>query len=269
MVSVIITTHNRRHFLREALDSVLQQDFPDKEIVVVDDGSRDDSYEEVRGLPVRYLWQPNRGISNARNRGVAVSAGEYIAFLDGDDLWKKKKLSTQIALMNEEGSSISYTDEIWIRNGRRLNQKKRHAKYSGNIFSRCLPLCIISPSSVVMRREIFSEVGLFDETLPVCEDYDMWLRVSAKYPVLFVGKPLIVKRGGHADQLSLRYEAMDRFRVQSLTKILESGMLSMELRRDALAELKRKCKILAAGAKKRGKIEEAGHYLGVATASSF
>jgi glycosyltransferase involved in cell wall biosynthesis len=261
MISVVITTCRRRAFLREAVLSVINQDYRDIEVIVVDDGSTDSSWEEVRDLPVRYLWKENGGISSARNRGIGVSQGEYVAFLDVDDLWMKGKLSVQIRLMEEQGFSVSYTDEIWVRNGRRVNQKMRHKKFSGFIFERCLPLCIISPSSVVIRREVFNEVGLFDEALPVCEDYDMWLRISPRFPVLFVEKPLIVKRGGHADQLSKRYEAMDRFRIESLMKILRSRTLSATDHRSAVEEMRKKCQIHADGAKKRGRLEEAQHYL--------
>lgn len=264
MVSVIITTYNRRRFLREAAMSVLQQDYPDKEIIVVDDGSTDNSIEEVKDLPVRYVWKENSGISSARNRGIGESGGEYIAFLDVDDLWKKKKLSTQISQMKAKDHSVSYTDEIWIRDGKRLNQKLRHKKYSGMIFEHCLPLCIISPSSVVIKREIFEDVGLFDESLPVCEDYDMWLRVTARYPVLFIERPLVIKRGGHEDQLSRRYAGMDRFRIQAIVKILQAHYLDSAMRRQAAEELKRKCLIYANGAIRRNKMEEAEYYLSLA-----
>ena len=269
MVSVIITTYNRRGFLKEAVLSVLNQEYKDKEVLIVDDGSTDGSRQEIEGLPVRYIWKENGGISSARNKGIELSKGEYVAFLDVDDLWIKAKLSEQMARMKEQGAFISYTDEIWIRNGKRLNQKLRHRKYSGHIFERCLPLCIISPSSVVIEREIFDRVGLFDESLPVCEDYDMWLRISARYPVLFIESPLIVKRGGHADQLSRSYEAMDRFRVQSLINILRSGILDEGMKTAAEKELHEKCRILAIGAKKRGKIEEAEYYTQLASNPKF
>jgi GT2 family glycosyltransferase len=260
MVSIIITTYNRRGFLKEATLSVLNQDYQDKEVIVIDDGSTDSSFEEIDGLPVRYIWKENGGISSARNKGIQVSQGEYLAFLDVDDLWRKGKLSEQMKRMKEEDALISYTDEIWIRNGKRLNQKLRHRKYSGRIFEYCLPLCIISPSSVAIKREVFDKVGLFDESLPVCEDYDMWLRITARYPVLFIESPLIIKKGGHADQLSRSYEAMDRFRVKSLINILNSGLLDEEMKAAAGRELQEKCRILAIGAKKRGKIEEAEYY---------
>lgn len=260
MVSVIITTYNRRAFLKAAVLSVLVQDYKDKEIIIIDDGSTDDSLKELEGLPVQYVWKENGGISSARNKGIEVARGDYIAFLDVDDLWKKTKLSTQMAMMREEGYEISYTDEIWIRNGKHLNQKSIHKKYSGSIFEKCLPLCIISPSSVFMKRSVFNVVGLFDETMTVCEDYDMWLRVTARYPVLFVEKPLIIKQGGHEDQLSKRYPAMDRFRIQSIARILESDVLNETMRMAAIMELEKKCRIYILGAVKRGKAEDVQYY---------
>jgi len=261
MVSIVITTYNRRSFLKEAVLSVINQDYQDKEILVIDDGSTDRSFEEVRGLPLRYVWKENRGISSARNMGINISRGEFIAFLDVDDLWKKGKLTRQLEAMIENQIDISYTDEIWIRNGEHLNQKDRHKKYSGDIFERCLPLCIISPSSVVIKRKILDEVGLFDETLPVCEDYDIWLRITSRYPVLFIDKPLIIKRGGHKDQLSRAYEAIDRFRIQSLAKIIQSNTLNPEMKNAALSELKKKCRIYAMGAEKRGRFKESDTYM--------
>jgi glycosyltransferase involved in cell wall biosynthesis len=260
MVSVIITTYNRRTFLKAAVLSVLVQDYKDKEIIVVDDGSTDNSLKELVGLPVQYIWKNNGGISSARNKGIEVARGDFIAFLDVDDLWKKKKLSTQMAMMHDEGYEISYTDEIWIRNGKHLNQKSIHKKYSGFIFEKCLPLCIISPSSVLMKRSVFDVVGLFDENMVVCEDYDMWLKVTARYPVLFVEKLLIVKQGGHEDQLSKRYPAMDRFRIESIARILQSDALNETMRSAAIRELEKKCRIYMLGAAKRGKTEEAQYY---------
>ena len=155
---------------------------------------------------------------------------------------------------------ICYTNEIWIRNGVRVNQKKIHQKYSGWIFQRCLPLCIISPSSVLLHREVFNKVGLFDENLIVCEDYDLWLRVSTVYPITFIDEPLIIKRGGHQDQLSRKFWGMDRFRIMALEKILSKNDLKEEDRKVAVAILKKKCNIVAHGCFKRGKIDEGNNY---------
>lgn len=264
-VSVIITTFNRRHFLKEALASVLAQDYRDKEIVVIDDGSTDGSRDEAVGFPVRYVWKENGGISSARNAGLDIARGDYIAFLDVDDLWKRKKLSIQMDEMERTGTALTYTDEIWIRNGQRLNQKLRHRKHSGEIFEHCLPLCIISPSSAVIHRSVFDSVGGFDESLPVCEDYDMWLRITARYPVTFIERQLIIKRGGHPDQLSRAYDGMDRFRIASIVKILAGGTLSPGQTWKAIEELRTKCRIYGVGAMKRGKKEEGERYLKLAS----
>ncbi len=261
MVSIIITTYNRKGFLGAAISSVLSQDYGDREVIVVDDGSTDGSRELAEGFPgVRYEWKKNGGISSARNVGISFARGEYLAFLDVDDIWRKGKLTIQMAAMKAQDAMISYTDEIWLKNGRRFNQKKRHQKHSGHIYERCLPLCIISPSSAVIRKEVFNQVGLFDETLPVCEDYDMWLRICARYPVLFVPKPLIVKQGGHDDQLSRRYEVMDRYRIRSMVKTLQAGILTPEQEKATKAELRKKCMIVGKGAQKRGRTEEAAYY---------
>ena len=262
-VSVIIPTYNRKDFLIEAIESVLAQTFLGYELIVVDDGSTDGTKKVLAdyGNKITYYFQENKGVSSARNFGIQKSHGRFICFLDSDDLWLKDKLKIQYDFMiNHPDSFISYTDEIWIRKGVRVNPKKKHAKYSGWIFERSLPLCIISPSSVMIKRELFDIVGLFDERFPVCEDYDLWLRITSKFPVSFINKKLIIKRGGHSDQLSQKSWGNDRYRVFAIVKLLNSNQLSSEQRKQAILELKKKCAILANGFRKREKIKEAIYY---------
>jgi len=262
-VSVIIPTFNRAAWIPNAVDSVLNQTFRDFELIVVDDGSTDNTPEALERFSSRItiVAQPNRGVSSARNAGIRFSTGKYICFLDSDDLWKPRKLDIQLAAMSHHSEyKISYTDEIWIRNGRWANPKKRHQKYSGWIFPHLLPLCLISPSSIMIERSVMDDVGLFDESLPAGEDYDLWLRIGSRYPILFIPEKLIVKHGGHPDQLSQKYWGLDRFRVRSILKVLENTELSPENEQAAREMLVAKCRILANGSEKRGKLGDARYY---------
>jgi glycosyltransferase involved in cell wall biosynthesis len=263
-VSIIIPAYNRLPMLKEAVDSVLNQDFEDFELIVVDDGSTDETEAEIKryGGRVKLLQHPqNKGVSAARNTGILHAKGKYIAFLDSDDLWVKGKLKIQASFLDENPQyPLCYTDEIWIRRGTRVNPKLKHAKYSGWIFEKCLPLCTISPSSAVMRKALFTRVGLFDEALPVCEDYDFWLRVSIRYPIFFIDRKLIIKRGGHPDQLSRRSWGNDRYRVIALEKLLSEALVSPEERGMILEEMKRKCRVLSSGFFKRGNDVEGKYY---------
>lgn len=269
MLSVIIPTYNRSFFLKEALQSVIEQEFflthPDFscEIVVVDDGSSDNTKKIVSsfGERVKYHYQDHMGVSKARNLGLDLAQGDNIAFLDSDDLWKKEKISVQMSFMKAFPKvKVCYTDEIWIRKGVFVNPKKKHQKYSGWIFDKVLPLCLISLSSALFRREVFETIGKFDENLPACEDYDFGIRLAHKYYVYFLPKPLIVKRGGHPDQLSRKYWGMDRFRIQALEKALLLD-LNADQERLVKQEIVKKCRILAEGLKKRKKESEAKDYL--------
>lgn len=264
-VSVIIPTYNRSDAVSRALSSVASQSYPPDEILVVDDGSSDKTPELIPELfpEAIYLRQENRGVSAARNRGIREARGDYLAFLDSDDEWLPRKLERQIEALetNRDGKHLfCHTNEIWIRHGRRVNPMKKHQKYGGRIFEKCLPLCIISASSAVLHRSLFERVGLFDESLPVCEDYDLWLRICALYPVLYLDEALIVKYGGHQDQLSRRYWGMDRFRIRALEKLIDSDVLATEHRAAAIRALIEKTQIYLTGARKRGKGDDVALY---------
>ncbi|MGA3083323.1 MAG: glycosyltransferase [Thermodesulfobacteriota bacterium] len=264
LVSVIVPTYNRSFFVLEAVDSIFKQTFKDFELIVVDDGSIDGTAEALNPYKGRliYSFQDHQGVSTARNRGIQTARGKWVAFLDDDDLWLPEKLKTQIDFFskNPEGM-ICQTQEIWIRNGRRVNPREKHRKYSGDIFAPSLLLCLVSPSAVMIQRELFEQVGCFDETLPACEDYDLWLRISAQFPIFLIDQPLVVKRGGHPDQLSRTTPALDRFRIQSLVKILDSGQLTAVQYNLAFKELKAKCRIYGQGCLKRGREKESHFYL--------
>jgi len=264
LVSVIIPTFNRAAWVREAVDSVLAQTFQDFELIVVDDGSTDTTAEGLGpyGDRLRTIVQARQGVSAARNRGLEMAVGEWLAFLDSDDLWLPQKLETQVDFLNRNPQAeICQTEEIWIRNGRRVNPREKHRKPSGDIFAPSLALCLVSPSAVMLKKSLLQEVGFFDTELPACEDYDLWLRISCRKPIFLVEQPLVVKRGGHPDQLSRCLPSLDRYRIQSLGKLLDSGLLSPHQYGLAWQELNRKCRIYGHGCLKRGKVEEGQAYL--------
>ncbi|MCD6305132.1 MAG: glycosyltransferase [Deltaproteobacteria bacterium] len=270
-VSVVIPTFNRALKTARAVASVLYQSFTDYEIIVVNDGSRDGTEEILRqfGRRIRYIaLRSNQGVSAARNRGVAESHAPWIAFLDSDDYWLPRKLEAQTAFFRRHPQAlICQTQEIWVRNGRYVNPKKRHLKPSGDIFEPSLRLCLVSPSAVMLRRSLLEAAGPFDEDLPVCEDYDLWLRIACQHPVHLIQDRLVVKEGGHSDQLSRRYRGMDRYRIQAILKVLRSGILTPGQIQTALKELSRKCRIYGTGCLKRGRQEEGEIYLNMAQAA--
>ena len=258
-VSVIIPTLNRRELITRALDSVVSQTYPIHEIIVVDNGSTDNTIPMLsENYPfVKILKEKRLGVSSARNAGIHAAKGDWLALLDSDDAWHTTKIERQLDCYSSIGKDyrLIHTSEIWYKNGKLLNQKKTHKKLGGNIFSECVRLCCISPSSSLIRRDIFSDVGYFDEELPACEDYDFWLRLSCREEVLFVDEPLTIKYGGHKDQLSKKYWGMDRFRVTALEKIINQGKLTEDQFNIAFQSLLLRLRIIHEGAKKRKNIK--------------
>jgi glycosyltransferase involved in cell wall biosynthesis len=256
IVSVIIPTFDRAPWVGEAIASVLAQTYPHLELIVVDDGSHDATPAVVRafGPALTYIRQTHAGVSAARNHGVGMSRGELVAFLDSDDLWLPDKTAAQVALLQQQQHiQACYTDEIWIRHGVRVNPKRIHQKHSGWLFEPSLPRCIISPSSIMLRRTLWNQLGGFDESLPACEDYDLWLRLTLTTPVVLLPERLIVKRGGHADQLSRCVPVLDQYRITALEKIL-AAPLTLSQRQAVLEHLVQKCRVVAQGAYKRQQV---------------
>ena len=246
------------------MHSVSSQTFVPHEIIVVDDGSSDGTKDWVleRFPYVRYIYQDNSGVSSARNAGIKEAKGSWIAFLDSDDEWMLDKLEKQERAINDSKEAwLCHTNEVWVRNSVRVNQMKKHQKYGGYVFENCLDICRISPSSVLIKKEVFEMVGLFDESLKVCEDYDLWLRITSVLPIIFLDQPLIIKYGGHADQLSRVNNGIEQYRIKSLEKILRSESLSADQLKSAKLHLLKKLKIFSNGLEKRNKFEELNNYI--------
>lgn len=260
-VSVIIPTYQRLETLPRAIDSVLSQSFNDFELIVVDDGSSDGTAEYLKQLQekeprLRVIQQENHGVSAARNHAIEVANGKWLAFLDSDDEWLAKKLQMQMELAQIRPElKIIHGEEIWIRRGRRVNPHKKHKKFGGRVFRHCLALCLISPSAVIINKEIFQKIGSFNEDYVVCEDYDLWLRITAQYDVGFIEEPIIKKYGGHSDQLSTKYFAMDYWRVKSLSQLIDSPHISENEQTLLLQTIIEKSTILLNGYKKHENLE--------------
>ena len=264
-VSVVIPTFNREGFIEQCVVSALQQSKKPDEVIVVDDGSSDKTWDVLRTLgfsdskeernSLRYIFQRNKGVSAARNLGIKAAKFRYIAFLDSDDLWLEKKLEKQISSLASQSTRyrLSHTNEIWVRNGVRVNAHLKHEKNGGDIFIQCLKLCCISPSSSLVDRSVFDDFGFFDENLPACEDYDFWLRFCAFEDVHFVNEHLLIKNGGHDQQLSKKHWGMDRFRVTALENLLTNQSLSEFKRKETIKELIFKLQVLIDGGRKRKK----------------
>jgi glycosyltransferase involved in cell wall biosynthesis len=261
--SVIIPTFNRRHLFEIALKSVRNQTYKDFEVIVVDDGSTDQTNEVIKNFAdarIKYLYQENHGVSHARNRGINISRGKFIAFLDSDDRWVPQKLQRVNELVHQHPHiSIFHTNEIWYKDGRLLNQKKKHKKPSGYVYLKALPLCCIGISTSAVKREVFEKIGLFDESLPACEDYDFWLRATHLFEVKLINDKLTIKVGGRTDQLSSQW-GLDKHRIKALEKMLCTNSLNEEEYKCTLGELVKKCQIYASGAGKRGRLKEANLY---------
>jgi len=272
MLSVIIPTFNRAHLLTRALHSVFAQSMPCDELIVVDDGSQDGTAALLKQikrqspLPLHIIYQKNRGAAAARNAGLELAQGDYVAFLDDDDWWLPHKLMQQrTALQCQPQYPIAHTREIWYRRGQRVNQKKKHDPPDDDIFVRSLGFCVVGMSTVMAKRELFQRYGGFDESLPCCEDYDLWLRLARQESFLLVPTALTVKDGGRSDQLSAIHRmGMDQYRISSLKKLVDSKSLNPAQDAAARRELAHKCILYGRGCSKHGRHDEGNKYLDLA-----
>lgn len=271
-ISVVIPVWNREEWIASAVSSVLEQSYCDYELIIVDDGSTDhtlkvleDSLSHTSKTAKKSIqihsMKRNQGVSKARNTGIKLGNSEWVAFLDSDDRWHPQKLQRQKDYLRLHPEyKVCFTEEVWIRNGRRVNPKQKHQKQGGQIFQASLKLCMMAASTTMIHRDVFEQCGVFDESLTVCEDYDLWLRIAARYSVALIHEQLMTRYGGHADQLSAHSWGNDRYRVRSLQKILKTIPLSKDDQQAAIAVLLQKSRILSQGFLKRNKQEEAEYY---------
>ena len=246
-ISVVIPTYNRANHILNAIKSVQNQTYKIDEIIIVDDGSTDNTKELLNNQDIKYIYQENHGVSSARNIGIKNCKNDWIAFLDSDDIWIDNKIELQVNSHKKNPDIlISHTDEYWIRNGKQINKKYHQQKPSGWCFLDNLDSCKIGPSTTLLHKSIFKNIGYFDENLKVCEDYDLWLRILQKYELGLISKPLINKIAGDYPQLSFDTFAMDRFRIIALEKHLNTKYKS-----EIIKHIIQKLTYLVNGAKKR------------------
>jgi len=263
LISVIIPVYNRFEMAKEAVASVLGQTYRNFELIIVDDGSTDmtsllPTYydDEVR---IKYIKIKHSGMpGHVRNMGVEISVGKYLAFLDSDDLWMNNKLEKQIEFLEKNSAyRVVHTREAWVRSGKIISQAGFRHKRSGDIFLDALEKCIIGPSTVLLETDLYKELGGFRDDLEIAEDYELWLRLTDPNTIGYIDEPLITKRAGHVGQLSEKYGQIEIFRIRGLQKLVEQNFFSLENQKLAEQELAKKCRIYAAGCRKRNKTEEA------------
>lgn len=259
-ITTVIPTYNRPEATIRALQSILAQTHPCDEILIVNDFSTDEtlniinqfiSDKEIKKTRVISLSK-NLGVSGARNEGIKAATHPWIAFLDSDDEWTADKLKKQLSSLHESKCLISHTHESWVRNGKPVKQKTKHKKYGGFVYDNCVEICFMGPSTSIIHKDIFNDIGLFDENFTVCEDYDLWLRITPTYEVDYVDEALLIKHGGHDDQLSMAFKGMDYWRALALKKQITNSKLSPSSLKLTKEKLEEKIAILRLGCVKHG-----------------
>jgi glycosyltransferase involved in cell wall biosynthesis len=239
-VSVVIPTYNHARWVAQAVQSVAAQRFRDLEIIVVDDGSTDDTARIVRqtGVPLRYVHQDNRGLSGARNTGVATARGDLVGFLDADDLWLPDKLGLQVQLLDAcPRAALVYADAVLFDEQARRplgTHADRHAHPSGRILAALLLDNPIPSPTPLVRRAALQAAGGFDETLRACEDWDMWIRLARRAEIHCIDRPLAVYRL-HGDNMHGDVARMKRHQHAVLRRALADPRLPAAIRRQGPA----------------------------------
>jgi glycosyltransferase involved in cell wall biosynthesis len=193
-ISVVIPTFNRLELLKQSLDSVRRQTFRDFEIIVVDDGSTDGTWEWLQGQEdLRSLRQPNSGIAASRNNGAAAARGRWFAFLDHDDLWAPEKLQIQADFI-EDNPDVALVAALHVRLGKRYSIPSRPTWIKGDLLEKVFSESFIHTSSVVIKRDVFEKIGGFPTQYRFADEFDVWLKIARDYPIAFVDSPLVFIR---------------------------------------------------------------------------
>lgn len=233
-VSIIIPAYNSSRFISEAIKSIFNQTFKDFEIIVIDDGSTDDTKDVLKPFihQIQYIFKENGGVASARNVGIRMSKGKYIAFLDYDDIWLPNKLELQVQILDTcPQVGLVHTDNLFLINNETSSHTckskiKDKKLLSGRIFkSLLMQKFFLTCSTVMVRKVCFDKVGLFDISLPPADDFDMWLRITKEWDCAYIDIPL-VKYRIHSSNISRNHQKMHSATFAVLTKIFTDSLFT-------------------------------------------
>jgi glycosyltransferase involved in cell wall biosynthesis len=254
MISVIIPTYNCEKYISEAIGSVLLQTCTDYEIIVIDDGSTDKTRDIVKNKfpEVRYFYISNQGVSRARNYGIRRALGEYIAFLDADDLWLPEKLEKQLKLFqSDQELALIFTEErIFDTNGfmdGKISKKKRLMK--GDVVKNIFLFSNVTTSTVMVKRHVFQETGYFEENLKAAEDDNMWMRIALKFRIHLL------------DEVLVHYRWTENSLSRTASNLLSGVLKNLELIENKYPELSERLGRASIRRKKSDIYSSHGYYL--------
>lgn len=270
-VSVIIPVRNRPLLLGESIRSVFYgSGYPRELIVVIDDRpengmldlkAAEESFSRYGNeeTQIQILYSNGRGPAAARNVGINSAKHTWLAFLDSDDIWREHKLSKQINYLSQRPHMLAcQTLEIWLKNNRELTQSIANQPRCGRFLKDAFRRCLISASTVILHRQCFEILGLFDESFAVCEDFEFWLRYLSYYPMGLVRERLSVKRSGGWEQQSQKFHSQDKVRIEAILKTVQNQILRPDEWESARIACLEKLAILKRGSEKYGRPEYFG-----------